>query len=128
MSLYPRLPGRAYLAAFTLLLVGGAAACEEDGKSLPATCPTLALYDAHAGGHDWGGDPGLDKGVTDTGHCLTNIGYAVNQIGPSGGTTSTTGGTGGKGGTGGTGGKSSAGGKGGKGGTSASDGGAGGAG
>ncbi len=105
-----------------MLLLVGAAACEEDGKTLPATCPTLALYDAHAGGHDSGGDPGLDEGVLDTGHCLTNIGYAVNQAPSSGGTTATSaGGTAGKG----AGGK---GGTGGKGGSSASAAGAGGAG
>lgn len=117
MSRHPFLPGRAHLAAFTLLLVGGAAACEEDGKTLPATCPTLPLYDAHAGGFDSGGDPGF----SDPSHCVTNLGHAVNQIGPSGGTSASTGGTGGKG----AGGKSSTGGKGG---TSASEGGAGGAG
>jgi hypothetical protein len=87
------------LGALLLGLVTALTACEEDGKTAPATCadPPLAIYDIQTGG-----------ARDDQNPCTTDIGHAVSSIGTStagtasGGTAtagSSSGGTSGSGGT-----------------------------
>jgi hypothetical protein len=100
------------LGGLLLGLVTALTACEEDGKTAPATCaePPLAIYDIQTGG----ARDGDDKNP-----CTTDVGHAISSIGtPTAGTAS--GGTA----TAGT----SSGGKAGSGGTTTVDAGAGGAG
>lgn len=78
------------LGGLLLGLVPALTACEEDGKTAPATClePPLAIYDIQAGGA-----PADD----DKNPCTTDIGHAISSIGSStagtasGGTTATAG-------------------------------------
>jgi hypothetical protein len=58
-----------------LLCVAGVAACEEDGKTTPADCPALPLYDIQQGPTD-DQQAEIEKIPA---HCLTQLGHAVNQ-------------------------------------------------
>lgn len=81
------------LGALLFGSVTALAACEEDGKTAPATCadPPLAIYDIQTGGVRDDQNP-----------CTTDVGHAISSIGSSTAGTSTGGtSTGGKGGSGG---------------------------
>ena len=84
------------LGGLLLGLVPALTACEEDGKTAPATCadPPLAIYDIQAGGAR-----GDDKNP-----CTTDIGHGISSIGTSStaGTASSGTSSGGKAGSGGT--------------------------
>jgi hypothetical protein len=88
MSRHLSFPGRTQLVLGVLLLAAGIAACEEDGKTVPANCPKPPLYDIQGGG---------DGKLVDPDDCITDIGHAVNMPATSSGGTSS-GGSAGKGG------------------------------
>jgi hypothetical protein len=69
------------LGALLLTLAAGASACDDDGKTAPATCldPALPLYDIQGAGA-----PSVDN------PCVTPVGHAISFIGEP---TTSTGGT-----------------------------------
>src|SRR5689334_14678064 len=70
------------LGGLLLGLVTALTACEEDGKTAPATCaePPLAIYDIQPGG---------GRGDDDGNPCTTDVGHAISSIGtPTAGTAS----------------------------------------
>jgi hypothetical protein len=81
MSRLRSVPGLVKTALAAALLVTVAAACDEDGKSLPATCADPLPLDDIANA----GVPAV------TNPCVTPIGDAVSSVGPRGTTTTTAG-------------------------------------
>lgn len=95
MSRHRSHPVRAKAALSVLLLVvsAGAAACDEDGKTAPERCadPALPIYDMQAAGA-----PADDNAKYP---CVTEVGHAISQQGPTT-TPTSTGGSAGKAATG----------------------------
>jgi len=81
MSRLRSVSGLVKTALAVLALVTMAAACEEDGKSLPATCAEPLPLDDIANA----GVPAV------TNPCVTPIGDAVSSVGTAGSTTTTAG-------------------------------------
>lgn len=95
MSRHRSLSSHYGFAACLLLLVAGVAACEEDGKTTPADCPPLPLYDIQKGPNDDQQNEidmieKLERASMTP--CITPLGHAVNQ--PTVTETAGTGGTG----------------------------------
>lgn len=95
--------GLTKVALSVLLLAGSTVACEEDSKTAPDRCadPMLQIYDIQAAGAP--ADDNRQYNQYDASgklisRCVTEVGHAVSEVIPAGGTTATAG-TGGTAGT-----------------------------